>query len=68
MKKSFFSILFVVLFLAGFSNISNAETNEKCLTVTVDCGDGNGGYGLACGNTSAELISEALELADVICG
>ena len=68
MKKSFFSILFIALILVGFSVTGKAQTTEKCITVTVDCGDGNGGYGLACGETTTALIAEAQELSDVICG
>lgn len=64
MKKLFKKSFLVVLFLAGFASVSMAE---DCFTVAVDCGDGTGGYALACGDTVEEIIDEAWELAELIC-
>jgi hypothetical protein len=51
--------------MVGFTKTSSAL---HCLTVYVECDDGSGGSGLACGETTEELIENALELSEVICG
>lgn len=52
--------------LIGFSKTSSAVI---CTTAVITCGDGNGsGYALVCGEDIGDLINNAIEIADVMCG
>ncbi len=55
------------MFFFGFALASNA-VEITCISVTIDCGDGTGTVGLACGATPDEIAQEALELAEAFCG
>jgi hypothetical protein len=69
MKKLFISLFFISIFSFGFNNTSSAALDEvACVTATIICGDGTGGNALVCGSSVDEMIDEALEFADVICG
>lgn len=50
----------------GSTYSANAETN--CLTVAVNCGDGNGTNALSCGESLQEIVELANEMADAFCG
>lgn len=65
MKKYLLTLFIVGILMVGFTKTSSAL---HCLTVYVECDDGSGGSGLACGETTEELIENALELSEVICG
>ncbi|MBI9069317.1 MAG: hypothetical protein JEZ09_18615 [Salinivirgaceae bacterium] len=44
------------------------SADAACKTARIDCGDGQGHYGLVCGETTQEMVDNADEMGDVICG
>lgn len=67
MKKLLMKLVFVGMFIFGFAFASNA-VEITCISVTIDCGDGTGTVGLACGATAMEIAEEADALAEAFCG
>jgi hypothetical protein len=63
MKKVIKKSLLVSLLLVSFTMVSMAI----CVPVTVDCGNGTGTNGMACGDTTGEIVEEAMDLADAFC-
>ncbi len=58
-----------LLLLTSVSISLDAKTTEHCCIAAVDCGsDDHGGAVLVCGNTLQEMVDEALEAADAMCG
>lgn len=66
MKNNIKKATLISVFLVAFSLVSLAS--YTCLSVVIDCGDGRGTIGLACGNTAEEIAQEALLLAEAFCG
>ncbi|WP_297101568.1 hypothetical protein [uncultured Draconibacterium sp.] len=64
MKKFLKKSLLIGFFLAGFAMMSMAFI---CVPISVDCGDGTGGSAYACGESTAEIIQNAMLMADDIC-
>lgn len=70
MKKNIIKTGFTMLMLVlGLTFTNNANAKElSCISVPIDCGDGRGTIGLACGYTAEEIAQEALQLAEAFCG
>jgi hypothetical protein len=65
MKKNIKKATLISVFLVAFSLVSLAS--YTCLSVVIDCGDGRGTIGLACGNSTQEIADEAWQLYLAFC-
>ncbi|MCZ4693660.1 hypothetical protein DWB61_00240 [Ancylomarina euxinus] len=64
MKLKMLCVVGIIFLSLGATKSANAA----CITASVDCGGGKGGYGLVCGDSGQEMADNAKEMADVICG
>ncbi|MDQ2179541.1 hypothetical protein [Marinifilum sp. D714] len=61
------SLLIAICFVSLMGSTYSANAETHCITVSIDCGNGTGTNTVACGETTAEIVKEAMEVADVVC-
>ncbi|PKP10347.1 MAG: hypothetical protein CVU09_06770 [Bacteroidetes bacterium HGW-Bacteroidetes-4] len=57
--------VFLVATVLTISSVAMAA--PTCLRAVINCGDGTGTIAIVCGETTAQIVAEALEIADAVC-